>query len=245
VNSMKDYILVTGCGRSGTKWLATLLQLCCPSNVEVYHELSAYGPGSFPKLDFSYLEKRIMGKIQNADYWEEKLSLMEKRLISDVIVEVSSFGQYFLYNYTAPFKVYHLIRHGMGVIRSCLPRRMFIGKALIHHPVPELYGAELENWNSLPRFQKLCWWWKMVNELLEKIALKTYRLEDLISNYHIACQAVKNILGVDLDRRLWSSLVHRRINRTQGPLPDLSITQKQTFLSICGDLLAKYYPESE
>jgi len=240
---MKDYILVTGCGRSGTKWLATLLQLCCPSNVEVYHELSAYGPVSFPKLDFSYLEKRILDEVQNTDYWEEKLTLLRKWSSSDIVIEVSSFGQYFLFGYNPPFKVYHLIRHGLKVIRSCLPRQVFRGESLIHHPTPELYGLQIPGWRSLSRYEKLCWWWKMVNDMLSNFALETYRLEDLVSDYCIANQAVKDILGIDLSKHLWSIIAHRKVNQAKYRLPELSSEQQQMFQSICNDLLLRYYPE--
>lgn len=83
----------------------------------------------------------------------------------------------------------------------------------------------------------------MVNDMLSNFALETYRLEDLVSDYCIANQAVKDILGIDLSKHLWSIIAHRKVNQAKYRLPELSSEQQQMFQSICNDLLLRYYPE--
>jgi len=84
----------------------------------------------------------------------------------------------------------------------------------------------------------------MVNEVVGEVAEKTYRLEDLVSNYYVANQMVYDILGIGLDKRLWHSMYNRRVNRAKYRLPEISDEQKEIFKSICGMMMIKYYPET-
>jgi len=155
-----------------------------------------------------------------------------------------------------------LIRNGMDVVASAVQKQWYTGHSENHDryedcpPIEKAWidgriRADLcgemtcEEWNSLSRFAKCCWYWAYVNKLIES------DLEKCAPGKHTLVKLE------ELDSRLpgllkWMGLKAaivpktRRTNtakRTPYHWTGWTEEEKKIFTSLCGEFMDRYYPE--
>jgi hypothetical protein len=145
-------LIVTGCGRGGTKFAAELFG-CVHEETKPPEKIwfrSRMEPTddevkSWVKLVFTGNERDSNHYIADCAYWIQEL-LPEATMI-------------------------HLVRDPKSVVRSLMSQSAF------DHP--ERHRYPVDNWDEISKFERCCWYWKITNERLRKLGLPRLRLEDL------------------------------------------------------------------
>jgi len=112
---------------------------------------------------------------------------------------------------------FHLIRDGRRVIPSLINNYTY---AYRPQDIPERnLELPVSNWNELNQFEKCCWYWRYINEFLDKRIKNKIFLEDML---FLPRLNTKNECNICPPYELWTK------------------EQKETFDKICGELQRKY-----
>jgi hypothetical protein len=118
-------------------------------------------------------------------------------------------------------RLFHLVRDGRKVVASNWVRKMYTGyaKGIDIRPANE---AELNGWDGLSRFDKLCWQWNRI---------------------------VTELMGKDLSKEIWEARRAHRVNASRFKLRDLlrgrptelewSADHEARFQTFCGQSMAE------
>jgi len=217
--------LVTGHGRSGTKWLSRLLNQ--DPSVSVHHEPLA-------QADRAAYAKIYYGKMRADEYLMARkigMTTIWNRASSKGFAEVNSYMRYCANEYRLVFNVpvAAIVRDGRCVVRSMMARGVYQKPGY-----PEILG------HGMTPFEKCCWYWADTYRRLSNI--ETFRLEDLNSNYDEFCRLCY-MLDVKVSARVWEK--HRRtlVNADVGlrTPPYWGRKQKLAFDDVAGDIYYKFY----
>lgn len=220
---MKFYIL--SIGRSGTKWLADILD---EADADVFHEPDPKDIRAYPE---AFHSKKLA-----KDYAKKRKPILEEEDIN-IYGEVNSYLRRH-----AEFldgKLLHLVRDGRDVVRSMYSRGTFSLQDAGTYGI----APDKDEWYEWSRFERLCWYWKVENEYLRKHIDKFVRFEDLISDWD-AFKDMLDYLELDISKDTWESKKSRKVNKTTNhilkPYEDWSKERYEKFGKICGTEMVKY-----
>ena len=226
--------------------------------------LKALGKWTLVKLP----DARFLGRI-NRDQALRGLVAQRKRFVEQqpgaVYIE-ANIGYYGLLDLTTEafenHRAVYIVRDGRDWVRSHYNWGEFYGKKgfrkLISHNWP--CASDLsedpyaEKWDSLSRFEQLCWAWSNLNQYaLDKLSdnpfVKVYRFEQIFSGdakYDVLADLVSfatSLPGID-SKQLSSTegWLERKIHPSPGGLPvwdSWTREQKTQFKRLCGSLMEK------
>ncbi len=238
----KNIFFVLSLGRSGTNFLADLLNRAEhtmvvhePHQVDDYAiEVASHKPTAATTYIRDFRRKDIYLRARGADIntYGEVNSLLRRhaRDLQEVFPQA-----HFV----------HLIRDGRDVVRSMLTRRTLTPQdpktARLTPPFGDPY---LEQWPTMSRFERLCWYWQHENNLLERHIDVRVRFEPLVSDYNYFKKELLANIGVELSEGVWQEEVRVPKNHTKGKKAphwrDWTPEQTRAFWTICGEAMARY-----
>jgi len=241
------HAIISGMGRSGTRWLATLLTSATPDGIWGRHEPHF-------TLDHEAILASLRGDSAHLNrYVQERADLCRQWAANkgaEVVVEVNSglrrtarlLGQ------ELGCPVAHLIRDPRDVINSLWPRNHYrdnIKEGYVVSIRPH-YGHWAANWPDLTRFQKLCWLW--VDAATHMDWVPFFRLEDLVHPAKDDLQTlIEGFIGIPYTPEI-DEYKSTRVNPTPkakepeklGPWDTWPDEDKEFLLRVCGPLMKKY-----
>jgi len=148
-------LIITGCGHSGTRFVATLFQ--------IRHEPQE-------RMDAQVYVRAFHDKEFSKQYVKEYFLGLERECNSFLVPHAEAIRELF-----PEATMFHLVRDPKKVIRSLISNDLYSGDNIDYHNV-KLFD---ESWDKLSQFEKTCWYWRIINERLRKLGLPVIRLEDL------------------------------------------------------------------
>jgi len=232
--------LILGTGRTGTTWLSHLLGMIPGAWVE--HE---------PVLADRHAHVQAFMNPEVAKDYLTGFRLAEMALrcqIQKPLVYGEVNGN--LRRHAAAFKelisnirIIHIVRDGRSFVRSVWSRRTFTEKDS-RVLLPPAQVLDHETWNTMSRFEKICWLWAYENSYLRQHADSTVRFEDIISDYESFRSQVLRPLGLSLDRSIWVAAVQQPKNETKrfttASWEEWGCEQREQFMQLCGQEMLQY-----
>lgn len=238
----KNMFFVLGMGRSGTQFLAELLNHDDSANV--FHEPVREDFDAFVKAHKS--NEAALNYIKS--FRRRKMFGLVKRQTITSYGEVNSALRYHASALKAVFpqaKLLHLVRDGRDVVRSVMARQHYTASSSAHHELSPAQDDPLfDTWCGLSRFEKICWLWVDANRRLRQNIEHCVRFEQLVNDYAYFRDQLEHHLGVQIGQTKWSDAVNKPSNTTQKfALPawqkwDSSLIK--TFDRICGDEMKQF-----
>lgn len=243
------YVFITGMGRSGTKFLASLLNHI--EGIQAEHEF--IGNREFWLLSW-YLPHDVYAEV----YLEQIKKAIEKEPRQKLFIDVSSMLQNCvpaLNKVFAPAKIFHLVRDPRNVVRSLYTRR----NEKNIHLVPKT-KEEMEKWLDGDKFYQICWNWKTTTEKLLSEDTSLIRFEDIVSDYKIFNNKLLQSLQLEMKEFQWSEIVSKKVNETKSkfyrkvysklkgkdfieaelePFDKWDENRKKILYDVCGDTMKK------
>ena len=247
---------VLALGRSGTKFLASLLTQV--EGATVHHEPWPYDhhlmrlrhAGGFDKVVDGLLRQRfdamlagerpaIYGEVNS--YLRYEADWLQRQLDAQVI---------------------HLVRDGRAFVRSAYIREVFTDFEEDGPILPRDNDPFASAWAERSRFERLCWYWDHTNRMLADRVARRVKMEDLLQDYEVLRQQVLEPVGLQLDRTVWEQEVGRPKNTSSqfrwkqvakralgrrvpppiDPLPhwtEWTVEQQTQFVRICGETMQR------
>jgi hypothetical protein len=232
--------LILSTGRTGTTWLADLLNQA--PGACVMHE---------PVPGERYDHARAFTHPETARTYLLKFRLSEMALrcqLQNPLVYGEVNGN--LRRHAAAFKelvpdisIIHLVRDGRKVVRSIFGRRSFTDRD-DRNLIPPSMDLDPEIWTGMSRFEKICWMWAYENAYLRRYAAYTIRFEDIISDYTTFEAQIATPLGLELSKTTWQESVQHTKNETTeykiGPWENWTPEQQEQFTRICDQEMQIY-----
>jgi|GEM_PF-1781487 len=244
-----EYVFATGLGRSGTKFLTSLLSTV--HNVHSVHEyignrefwlLSWYLPGTVYTMPFLAREKEKIDKIYNTG-----LFIDINGYLQNCVPELHATFK--------PIKIFHFVRDPKEVVRSLYTRR---DDSDIHLIPKNL--SEVEQWLDGDKFTQICWNWANTTEKLLSEKTELIHFEKIKSDFDYCNEKIIQPLNLNLSKTVWEKAVLTKVNSTK-PLwyrwiysnlkkkklmkdelpsyPKWTDIQKKQFADICGSTMLK------
>jgi len=222
---MQPRFIITGHGRTGTLWLARLLDKCDPS-VHVHHEPLA-------QFDAARYAQVYDGTLDAAEFVRQRQPRMERiqqRHPDDGYAEVNSYLRYCVPALRDAFPdtpVLALVRDGRFVVRSLLARGCYQRPG---YPPIEPPG-------KMSPFAACCWYWADTYRRLVEERVMAYPLEVLnesFASFAILC----GMVGIEADHDVWLRFAGKRANvgvESDAP-PVWTFDEAETFARVAGDV---------
>lgn len=216
---------VTGHGRSGTQWLARLLDKS--PGIRCYHEPMPDDIGAYARIYRHDLDAET--------YLRERATKMHAiwhQSPAESYAEVSSYLRYCVPELREVFgvPVVGLIRDGRYVVRSMLARGVY-GRPN-YPPIP----AQGDH-----PFAKAAWYWAGTYSRFRDLGMTVYRLEDLNANYG-EYESLCEDLRIRPDMLSWARYSGMRVNVgvdvTSPPAWEKDVDR--IFMEIAGDIYSYY-----
>jgi hypothetical protein len=221
--------IVTGHGRSGTMWLARLLN--ADGTVNVHHEpLGNYDAANYWRVR--------AGLLDGVEFIRERKPLMEKIWECEPQQDYAEVNSYLRYCVPALREAFGthiaaIIRDGRYVVRSMMARGVYQRPGYPPIETPE---------DIVDPFAKCCWYWADTYRILLDGDVPIFCLEHLNNDY--GCfSSMCDRLGITVEKSIWEKYVQRRINSTtdyEEPL-HWSTERKQTFNAMAGHVFSRFY----
>jgi hypothetical protein len=250
------YAFVTGMGRSGTAFLASLLSHSAGGMTR--HEYIG-------DREYWLLSYYLPGSVYATPYLERVKKDIEKDMAYKYFIDINGYLQNSVAELRSvfnPVKVYHLVRDGRAVVRSIYSRRMDSDMQILPR---DRNGVEF--WLDNSKFEQVCWNWANTTTSLIEENADLLQFEKLTSDYEYVREKVIEPLGLEISREVWSNKAGRRVNKTRtrtyrylyaklkgrefvkDELPayrNWDAEKKKIFRDICGDAMerAGYNQES-
>ncbi len=239
----KELVVVTGMGRSGSKFLSTLLNQA--GNAVSRHE--SIGDSAFVSISYYRPQHPLVAaqlregfRRAETDFSSaDRCVVVEPglRYVIPVVQQVSPAA-----------RCLHLVRNGRAVVQS-MQRRKFLTKRDPHLPCTPCEPVAFVQWQKSDRFGRLCWYWAdSVRRLLGQ-GVKTIQLERLVSDYEYLDAELLQPTGIALSKSEWTNQRDRRINRSGmrlrlkswiGRRPrnqTWSADRERQFREVCGEVM--------
>jgi hypothetical protein len=220
---------VTGMGRSGTQWLAHLLNK--DPDVWCYHE-------PFTAHDVNAYARIYAGKLDAEEYALQRHKIVIRaiqRRKAKNWAEVNSYLRYMVPALRSEFccPVAGLARDGRYVVRSLMQRGVYQKP---NYP-PIKPPKELRDASA---FAKCCWYWTDTYERLFDQDVTVFRLEAMNADYGYFAWMC-DYLGANVSRPQWEQEAGERMNvsveNTRPPV--WSSAQEAAFSEIAGSVMAR------
>jgi len=161
------------------------------------------------------------------------------------------------------YRVVYIIRDGRDWIQSKINWGQMYGKSALQkvfaHTWPTAYECgevSLSQWESMPKFEKLCWAWVRLNEFaLNSVGnnpnIRVVKFEDIFisdQRYDNLQELLEFLISIDNPGMLSSidGWLEKRIHGSWGKFPkweDWTSGQKAGFIDVCGPLMNRLnYP---
>lgn len=236
------FFFVVAMGRSGTRFLSRLLNRA--PGARVMHEPTVADALAYQEAFHD--EMRARDYIQR--YRKHDIALRAGRPGVKVYGEVNSF----LRRHVRPLKeafptatIIHVIRDGRAVVRSMVARETMTardGNTRLIHPKEE--DPCFEQWSSMSRFERLCWYWQVENRYLAATADWSVRFEDLIGDYGTFRESMAGPCGCEIARETWEHAVAIPVNVTRtdatGFSSEWTTAQEERFWELCGTVMDRH-----
>lgn len=230
-------------GRSGTRFLANLLNKCEAATVQHeprYEDLDAYRRAYYSCEEASYYLRAYALPI---------IYLSNKKDDPHVYGEVNSYLRRHAEALGAVVpgtKLWQLVRDGRDVIRSLYARKTLTAedKATSHLRKLGESGTEIETYGVNSRFVGLCRYWRNANRYLRENTSHFVRFEDLLTNYDYFRAEMLDPLRLSLSRKKWNNMRDNQVNKTTEH--ELKRPEQwedslvRCFWDICGDEMRRY-----
>jgi hypothetical protein len=234
-------------GRSGTKFLSSLLEL--DANISVGHE--TIGNREYWLLSW------YLGETYQIPFLKNEKSKFEKSKTASIVVDVNSYLQNSAETLVKVFdksEVFHLVRDPRKVVPSIYTRR---DDSRIHK-IPKT-AIEIEQWIKMNKLQQVCYNWTQTTNSLIDSGLKIIKFEEMTSDYAYLKAHVLEPIGANISLEQFENFKKVKVNRTRSKLyryfyakykgksfinkqanfDDFSREQKEMFFDICGSTMAK------
>ena len=210
---------ITGMGRSGTKWLAKLLNEA--PGIRCFHEPVRNDAATYgrmyrqPSLAMRYLKwRKSVMETDPGQRW----------------AEVNSYLRYCAPDLRATFKVpvRGLVRDGKETVESLMRRKVYARRGRPPIPAPE---------DAEGQFAKCCWYWADTYERLLEQMVPIFTLESLNETY-AACEWLCEDVGIEIPEKVWARYAGRRIHADRRRAATLNWTaeQEEIFEDWAGDI---------
>lgn len=234
--------LVSSTGRSGTMWLAGLLNEIQWAYVvhEPIPEESFYHAEAFkspqealPYLrDFRLREMAFRVECRSPDVYGEVNGLLRRHAVA-------------LRELVPQIRIVHLVRDGRNFVTSVMHRKTYTTQDKIYGsfqpPADAIAPAE---WRSMDRFARICWVWAHENAHIRKNADHRAKFEEITTRYDLFRAQILDPLELDLSEAIWGRRTNRPLNSTQvkshPEYEHWSDEQKDTFWRLCEAEMAVY-----
>lgn len=241
------YVFITGMGRSGTKFLSSLLKL--DSKIKVFHE------------DIGDREYWLLSWYLNEEYAipflkKEKIRL-DTAVDKKIYVDVNSYLQNSVEVLPKVFsncELFHLVRDPRKVVPSIYTRR---DDNRIHKIPKE--AREITNWLDMNKLQQVCNNWVQTTNSLIDSGTRLIRFEDMTTDFNYLKENVLDPIGANISIEKYEDFRKIKINRTRGfgyrylyakykgksftknhvKFEDFNSEQKEMFFDICGPTMDK------
>lgn len=234
--------LVVSTGRTGTQWLADLLDRVPggrvehePIPVEMWaHREAMENPEAADAYVHGFRLKEIYLRGRRADpAWYGEVNSALRRHVDAFRDAVPG------------LRLVHLVRDGRDVVRSLVSRHTWAGA----HPVyggfrPPPVDEVARSWEDRSSFERACWIWRWENAHMRERIDHLARLEDITTSYDAFHGQILAPLQLELEEAVWREARDTVKNRTRehelGAWDDWSAERKATFRRICADEMARY-----
>jgi len=200
-----DYVFFTGMGRSGTKFLTTLLGQI--PGVHSVHEFIG-------KREFQLLSWYLDGNSYTIPYLERAKKNIESEFKEGIFIDINGFLQNSapeLKIVFAPKKVFHFVRNPKAVVRSYFTRR---NESDIHL-VPK-NRTELEKWLDSDKFYQICWNWSNTTTQLLDAQTDLILFEKVTTDFTYFKSHILEPLNLVLPIQDWKVAVEKKVNKTHS-----------------------------
>ncbi len=232
------FIVITGMGRSGTTFLANLLNHA--PDVEARHEF--FGDRNFVAMSYyrpshPYLELRLR---------QQREQVLARFPKLHTFVDVNPKLRFALDAVRGTLDealCFHLVRNGRDVVRSLYTSGIYTRKDGFLPIDP----SALDLWVGYSRFEKFCWNWNESVSILLDEGVNVLQLERIVSDNRYLRERLLEPGGIRLEPDVWHALKDRRLNRRRVRLRNLlkrrPVSLKWTpkheaiFMSICGETM--------
>ena len=244
-----EYAFITGMGRSGTKFLTSVLGSI--PNVHAVHE-------HIGNREYWLLSWYLHGNVYATPYLQRKKQEIEKKFSNGLFIDVNGYLQNSVPEVSAIFKpkmVFHFVRDPREVVRSLYTRR----NDREIHLIPK-NTTEVEQWLDGDKFSQICWNWASTTEQLLNCNTELILFEKVKSDYTYFSEKILKPLNISLSEAEWEKARNVKVNKTQPkwyrwiyaklrnkkfvedllpPYSQWSDLQKQQFEKICGPVMIK------
>lgn len=241
------YVFVTGMGRSGTKFLGSLLKL--DTDIVSTHEYIG-------NREFWLLSHYLGGKYSKP-YLEREKDRINTNFNCKSFVDVNSYLQNSTDSLKTVFNdclIYHLVRDPRKVVPSIYIRR---DEKNVHKtPLDE---NEIERWLDMDKLERVCYNWADSTEKLLQSNVRLIQFEKLISDYNYLRDNILIPMDAKISALDYESFKKKKINKTRGPIyrflyakyknknftkkqlkfSDFSAKESEVFYDICGPTMKK------
>ena len=232
-----------GVFRSGTTFLADFLNRHVKSAV-VQHEANVNDYWFYAKAIHSNGEARTY----ISDYRLNEIFFRLEGVQLDVYGEINPFLRRHckaIGEDLPEAKRFQIVRDPRKVIRSLMSRELFDRKdpmgTVIYPNTDDPYS---EQWDSMSRFEKLCWLWSADNKFIRENTSHTILFEKLRTDFDYFQSNVLDYLELDMNPDDWHNEIGKVYNSTPRytfpEFKDWAVQQRQQFERICGEEMAYY-----
>jgi len=209
---------VTGCGRSGSKWLTSVLNVH-PDCIARHEPLWRYDYANAHLVRTSYRFRQsylVQRRVMIYMLWQDR-GIAERRRtkawveVNPILWQVAKFLPKLGGN---PILI-HLVRDPLATVRSLLHRNLYRkdDDGVVRYKEPE----DAPWSENATRLEKVCWLYQHMTDEVEEHAACTVRLEDLTTSWE-HWEQLCALLGITPRKKLWEK--HRGIRINRGPVQD-------------------------
>lgn len=236
-----DLFFILGSGRSGTTFLANLLNKATEAHV-VHEPIRA----DFVAYRHAFHDANAAERYVK-QFRKKEMYLRAHGRPHTVYGEVNSLLRRHASALQQAFPdatLLHLVRDGRDVVRSMMARRTLLpddpGTIGIRPTESDRWAEE---WEEMNRFARLCWYWQVDNAYLRQTIGQTKQFEKILESYDYFNSEILVPCGLTISHSLWQEAVKNPSNATeQHQLPSWgawSEAQQRIFLRICGNEMRK------
>ena len=154
-------LIITGCGHSGTLFVATLFHISHEPLIHRSAETACVRAWQDKEFARQWVKENFMG--------------VERECNSFLVPFADAIRQEF-----PECNIFQLVRDPRNVVRSLISNDLYSGDNVSYHNIKLFDKSPIgEKWEELNQFQKTCWYWRLWNKKLRKLGCPVIRLEDL------------------------------------------------------------------
>ncbi|MEL7447565.1 MAG: hypothetical protein AAFN78_00055 [Pseudomonadota bacterium] len=240
VLSARRLFLITSTGRTGTTWLATLLNTIdgvrathepVPAE-QAAHAAALADPASAAPYVETFRMREIAWRLQddrNAIYGEVNGAL--RRHLEALRASLPQ------------LTVLHIVRHPRNVVASMLNRDALTPNDRIYRELAFPAAIDAARWQAMSRVERLCWLWSADNAYMRRHASGLAVFEDITQSYGSLREQVLDPLGLSLDEAVFDAHRNRGRNETRRATRvehEWSDAEEAAYDEYCGAELAHY-----